>query len=106
MRLIVFFAGILASQLARTEDLLPATGEKPEFAVTIPNKAGPPTTPPPGMVWIPGGEFSMGANIAGRGSCEMAMVTNDAIPVHRVRVGGFWMDVTAVTNEQFEGFVN
>ena len=56
---------------------------------------------PEGMVWIPGGEFSMGAAVNGRGSCEMAMPSNDAEPIHRVRVDGFWMDKTAVTNEQF-----
>src|SRR5439155_430778 len=41
----------------------------------------------------------------GEGSHEMPMASNDAGPVHRVRVDGFWMDVTAVTNEQFEKFV-
>ena len=29
----------------------------------------------------------------------------DAKPVHRVRLDGFWMDRTEVTNEQFERFV-
>lgn len=29
----------------------------------------------------------------------------DEKPVHQVTVGGFWMDKTAVTNEQFERFV-
>lgn len=60
---------------------------------------------PEGMVWIPGGEFSMGAVINGHGSCEMPMASNDAEPVHRVRVDGFWMDKTTVTNAQFEKFV-
>lgn len=32
-------------------------------------------------------------------------VAVDAQPVHRVRVGGFWMDRTEVTNEQFAAFV-
>jgi formylglycine-generating enzyme required for sulfatase activity len=57
------------------------------------------------MVWIPGGEFSMGAATSGHGTDEMPMASNDAGPVHRVRVDGFWMDATAVTNEQFEKFV-
>ena len=35
----------------------------------------------------------------------MPMASNDAEPVHRVYVDGFWMDATAVTNEQFEKFV-
>ena len=29
----------------------------------------------------------------------------DARPVHRVRVNGFYMDTTEVTNEQFAAFV-
>src|SRR5438552_2619522 len=61
---------------------------------------------PKGMVWIPGGEFSMGAVVNGHGSCEMAMPSNDAEPIHRVRVDGFWMDKTVVTNEQFAKFVD
>ena len=31
--------------------------------------------------------------------------TKDSQPVHRVSVGGFWMDETEVTNEQFARFV-
>jgi sulfatase modifying factor 1 len=61
---------------------------------------------PEGMVWIPGGEFSMGAAVNGHGSCEMAMPSNDAEPIHRVRVDGFWIDKTVVTNEQFAKFVD
>ena len=76
-----------------------------EFAETIQNKTHAPGPAPEGMVWIPGGEFSMGASTNGHGADEMPMASNDAGPVHRVRVGGFWMDTTAVTNEQFEKFV-
>ena len=46
----------------------------------------------------------MGAAETGGGSCEMPMASNDAGPVHRVWVDGFWMDATAVTNAQFEQF--
>jgi formylglycine-generating enzyme required for sulfatase activity len=35
----------------------------------------------------------------------MPMASNDAGPIHRVRVDGFWMDATVVTNAQFEKFV-
>src|SRR5439155_21373063 len=76
-----------------------------DFAATVANKNSAPRKAPEGMVWIPGGEFSMGAVVNGEGSREMPMASNDSGPVHRVRVNGFWMDATAVTNEQFEKFV-
>jgi len=63
------------------------------------------TAKPDGMVWIPGGEFDMGAVVNGQGSGEMPMPSNDAEPIHRVRVDGFWMDKTEVTNEEFTKFV-
>jgi formylglycine-generating enzyme len=66
----------------------------------------PGTPAPTGMVWIPGGEFAMGAATNGRGQEEMPMASNDAEPVHQVYVDPFWIDTTAVTNEQFEKFVN
>jgi formylglycine-generating enzyme required for sulfatase activity len=57
------------------------------------------------MVWIPGGEFSMGVadprGLPEGGHEAMA----DARPIHRVYVDGFWMDRTEVTNEQFARFV-
>ncbi len=53
--------------------------------------------PPPGMVWIPGGEFTMGSNEDGVSPAER--------PAHRVRVSGIWMDETDVTNAQFRRFV-
>ncbi len=49
------------------------------------------------MVWIPGGEFMMGSTDP--------LARPDEAPVHRVRVDGFWMDVTEVTNAQFAEFV-
>lgn len=62
-------------------------------------------TAPAGMVWIPGGEFSMGCDRAAEALCALPGVTLDAQPVLRVRVDGFWMDATEVTNAQFEEFV-
>jgi formylglycine-generating enzyme required for sulfatase activity len=56
-----------------------------------------PVTAPPGMVWVPGGEFTMGTDD------EQGWA--DEKPAHRVRVDGFWMDATEVTNAQFREFV-
>lgn len=47
------------------------------------------------QVWISGGVFHMGSD---RHYPEEA-------PVHRVRVDGFWLDRTPVTNAQFRAFV-
>jgi sulfatase modifying factor 1 len=52
---------------------------------------------PPGMVWIPGGEFTMGID-----SEPGHMVEK---PAHRVRLDGFFMDETDVTNAQFRAFI-
>jgi formylglycine-generating enzyme required for sulfatase activity len=57
------------------------------------------------MVWIPGGEFSMGGDQASEALCGLPGVTRDARPIHRVYVDGFWMDRTEVINEEFERFV-
>ena len=62
-------------------------------------------TAPAGMVWIPGGEFSMGSTVESESLCGLPGVTRDALPVHRVYVDGFWMAKTELTNEEFEKFV-
>jgi sulfatase modifying factor 1 len=74
---------------------------------TTPNPYKPSGDAPPGMVWIPGGEFSMGTNDPTKMACDGAGhdAMPDARPVHRVAVDGFWMDATDVTNEQFERFI-
>jgi formylglycine-generating enzyme len=75
------------------------------FAPTVANRAAPGDAAPEGMVWVPGGEFSMGASESSDGLCGVHGVTRDALPVHRVYVDGFWMDETEVTNAQFARFV-
>ena len=75
------------------------------FFPTVENTSRPSDPAPEGMVWIPGGEFSMGSNDAGESLCSMPGMTRDAQPIHRVAVDGFWMDATEVTNAQFEKFV-
>lgn len=77
-----------------------------EFIPTKPNRAAPPGPAPKGMVWVPGGEFSMGASQACESLCSVPGLTTDSLPIHRVYVDGFWMDATEVTNEQFTEFVN
>ena len=49
-----------------------------------------------GMVWLPGGTFAMGTDDPR---------FPDARPVHPVRVDGFWIDRTDVTNAAFAKFV-
>jgi len=75
------------------------------FAATVQDQAPAPSPAPNGMVWIAGGEFSMGSAAADDSLCEVTGITRDAQPIHRVRVSGFWMDATEVTNEQFAAFV-
>lgn len=66
----------------------PGQGQSPSAGA----KAGQPN----GMVWIPGGEFRMGS--------EHQLARPDERPIHRVRVDGFWIDQTEVTNAQFTAF--
>ena len=47
------------------------------------------------MVWIPGGEFTMGSNDH----------YPEEAPAHRAAVSGFWIDRTQVTNAAFRRFV-
>lgn len=51
-----------------------------------------------GMVLIPGGKFSMGAQVEGEYAREY--------PAHKVYVDPFYMDSTEVTNAEFLSFVN
>ena len=50
-----------------------------------------------GMVWIKPGTFLMGG--------DNKQAADDEYPKHKVTVGGFWMDITTVTNAQFAKFV-
>ena len=96
----------LAFQATRRKSPAPDRTAPPSaFLPTVENKTPPSGPAPEGMVWIPGGEFSMGSDEAGESLCGLPGVTRDAQPIHRVHVDGFWMDTTEVTNEQFEKFV-
>jgi formylglycine-generating enzyme required for sulfatase activity len=52
---------------------------------------------PIGMMWVAGGEFLMGS--------DHKKAQDNEKPVHRVKVNGFWMDSTHITNDQFAQFV-
>ena len=75
------------------------------FEPTFVNSATAPELVPDGMVWIPGGEFSMGANDPPDMDEVGMKAFEDARPIHRVYVDGFFMDLTDVTNAQFAAFV-
>jgi sulfatase modifying factor 1 len=60
-----------------------------------PQTAASEPSPHADMVWIPGGTFGMGSD----------KHYPEEAPVHRVTVGGFWIDRTPVTNRQFREFV-
>jgi formylglycine-generating enzyme len=63
------------------------------------------STGPAGMVWIPGGEFIMGSEDPRATACGGPDPMRDARPLHHVRVDGFWIDATEVTNDEFARFV-
>ena len=75
------------------------------FGPTVPNTTPAPSATPPGMVWIPGGEFSMGAADSPSDGEVGMQATRDSRPIHRVYVDGFFMDKTDVTNAEFAKFV-
>lgn len=65
----------------------------------LPSRFGTPkVVAPEGMVWIPGGEFTMGWDGEfGRG---------DEVPLHRVKLDGYWIKRTPVTNADFKEFID
>ncbi len=67
---------------------IPAAASAPSAAESAAHK---------GMVWVAGGTFRMGA--------DNKQALADEYPKHAVTVGGFWIDITEVTNAQFAAFV-
>ena len=76
----------VASALFAQQQAAPAANE--------PDKTAAAAKPPAGMVLIPGGRFVMGSQ---NGDADA--------PLHDVEVTPFWLDLTEVTNAQFEVFV-
>jgi formylglycine-generating enzyme required for sulfatase activity len=87
-------------------NVMPVSGAS-LIGATLPNAQPAPGPAPEGMAWIPGGEFSMGAAdpLAQDANIVGMKATEDSRPIHRVRVRGFWMDKTEVTNREFAKFV-
>lgn len=54
-------------------------------------------TTPKDMAWVPPGVFLMGS--------DSKLAQPNERPTHQVKVHGFWMDTTHVTNDQFAKFV-
>lgn len=90
------------NQLKNSEDAL--INSQVKFMSTEQNEFAPESSQA-GMVWIPGGTFSMGTDLAAESLCSVKGITKDAYPIHRVYVDGFWMDEHEVTNSQFQKFV-
>jgi formylglycine-generating enzyme required for sulfatase activity len=107
---VALVAAVLTYRAVRTTQAMPparaATSVGATFLPTVENQSPSPEPALPGMVWIPGGEFSMGAQEPVDMNDAVGMqATVDSRPIHRVHVDGFWMDATEVTNEQFAAFV-
>lgn len=86
------------------DSVLYMQGGGSEYKTTSINEIKPRTTIDE-MVWIPGGEFSMGG-VNPRGMQDGGKESmNDARPVHRVYVDGFFMDEHEVTNAEYAAFV-
>lgn len=97
------------AEVARRSTTTPLTpNAQPDFVATIANSASVPAPLPEGMIYVPGGEFSMGSldPVATEMYCGGDEPMNDARPIHRVSVDAFFMDATEVTNEEFDRFAN
>lgn len=95
------------AELAKARKTAPLTpNAQPDFVATVTNSVSSPNPPPAGMVYIPGGEFSMGSLDPTEMVCGGDQPMDDARPLHRVYLDGFFMDATEVTNEEFERFAN
>lgn len=94
-----------AQGLTPNDSLVFMHGGGADFKETVANTFVPAETAPENMVWITGGEFSMGG-VNPTGMQDGGFETmQDARPVHRAYVDGFFMDATEVTNAQFAAFV-
>jgi formylglycine-generating enzyme len=101
----------LSAAISCTREMLPEdsmsymAGGAGAYRPTQPNPIPAVLTAVAGMVYIPGGEFSMGIPDPTRvkGGGKEAML--DARPIHRVKLKAFLMDEHEVTNAEFAAFV-
>ena len=101
----------LSTAISCTREMLPEdsmsymAGGAGAYRPTQPNPIPAVLTAVAGMVYIPGGEFSMGIPDPTRvkGGGKEAML--DARPIHRVKLRAFLMDEHEVTNAEFAAFV-
>jgi sulfatase modifying factor 1 len=91
-----------ATTAIRTSVAVP--NAQPNFEATLPNPAAAPGALPAGMIYVPGGEFSMGSLDPTEMVCGGDQPMDDARPLHRVYLDGYFMDATEVTNEEFDRF--
>ncbi len=101
----------VSNAISCTNEMLPEdstlyiNGGAKEFQPTVFNKVITKGTLPKGMVFIPGGEFSMGApnpiGIKDGGKAAM----EDCRPIHRVKLNAYYMDEHEVTNAEFAVFI-
>lgn len=93
--------------VAAGDSVSPEQAFRDQFLPTVEKAAVPAgEKAPEGMVWIPGGEFSMGCADPRQLPHGGAEPMDDARPIHRVQVDGFWMDEHPVTNAEFARFVD
>jgi formylglycine-generating enzyme required for sulfatase activity len=97
---VLAFAATYFASARNRESATPALVRSAAAAHDAPRNSAPEAPPadaPPGMKWVPGGEFTMGSDAPGTQPNEH--------PAHRVRIRGFWLDEHPVTNAEFRAFV-
>lgn len=91
----VVLASLLISALLITAVVYKVTDVAPRAASQVTCTPLNQSSVHPGMVWIEGGAFTMGAEVAYR----------EEGPMYQTSVSGYWMDQTEVTNAQYAEFV-
>jgi formylglycine-generating enzyme required for sulfatase activity len=91
----------VATQLVQAGEELARQGDR--AGATVKFQAAFELEPPPDTpiyVWIEGGEFEMGS------TDEDSLASDNEKPAHRVRLAGYWIQRTEVTNEQYKRCVD